>query len=235
MNKRHFKRKANERSSDGHADGSSSSPYMRRARDSTSNLQTLQTDHFKSTQSATSNNIELPLSYTQNSNYYNAPAFSIGKSCIAVRSTHGSSKLDVRPSGIVSPYHEKSHSPGVGEYGKQGQQYIKQNLTKPFGGVRFPQEKRYFAERRPLAEGDFRADAPNAYQTNVEKSPETNARRGSPARRSVEVRIGSEKRFLNPRDKVDGNKLGPGPAAYNRVVVNQNTSFGDAESGLGPS
>ena len=177
MNKRHFKRQANERSSDGRVDGSSSSPYWRRARDSTSNLQT---DHFKSTQSATSNNIELPHSYTQNSNYPNAPAFSIGKSNIAVRSTHGSSKLEVRASGLATQDNWESHSPGVGEYGKQGTQYIKNNLTKPFGGVKFPQEKRYFAERRPIAEGDFRADAPNAYQTNLEKSPETNARRGSP-------------------------------------------------------
>ena len=43
------------------------------------------------------------------------------------------------------------------------------------------------------------------------------------------MRIGSEKRFLDPRAKVDGNKISPGPAAYQQSVSQVNTTFGDTE------
>jgi len=54
----------------------------------------------------------------------------------------------------------------------------------------------------------------------MEKVEQENVKRGSPRKKSIEVRTGSEPRFVNYGKMVNGSLLGPGPAAYNRIVIN---------------
>ena len=49
---------------------------------------------------------------------------------------------------------------------------------------------------------------------NTDKIEVENAKKGSPRKKSVEVRFGSEPRFNDYGLKLDGSRIGPGPAAY---------------------
>jgi len=53
-------------------------------------------------------------------------------------------------------------------------------------------------------------------------------------KKSIECKIGSARRFLDPgAGRASGSKLGPGPAYYNQSVASLNTTFADAQGADG--
>ena len=148
LHKRHFRRRNNDNGGRSSL-GPPSPHYLRKNMSATKTLSLLESTYSSATGSGSVNNLQGVHRHTRNSVYQNAPAFTMGKSCIAIRHKMNGSSLDMRSAGGAVPSRpsvEQIESPGVGHYGNEGLQYISLKHSQEHPGMSFSQDKRYFVQ-----------------------------------------------------------------------------------------